>query len=522
MIETPSDTAGSGDHSVSRPCHLFLAALFLFLIPIRSWSEQGKASDVLIYGGSFSAIAAVQALHHAAPEAKIVLIVPQDRLGEIGTVGAQNYWDARQHPDTYAKGTFKTLFDRFGPGYDPREMANHLSQRIAGLGNLTIHFGYDISGIDHAKGLIERVKIRKLERTTEGFSCFSTHEPEIVFTSRIYIDASFNGRLLRLSGFTGIIGRNDYTDETRQQAATLMFRIMDLDVAKAVASKRWKAQLDFDGTRLIYGGWGMDSIKEIAAFNRKYQDRYKLKEMNIAGNGKAGYWVNALLAYNVDATKERKDLGTDWYPKNTFLEIDEAYPKAKALLLSGEVEQTLRAMKGFEQVRIVDVADILYIRESIHSSKKSQPSEGDFAVTAKMLIGAGKTRNDGFDRESYPTRIGMAFYGMDSNGYLASDPWKAKENAIHYAGPKHPVFVPFETLLNPGVRNVLACGYGANISSIAWFAMRVLPNQMVLGDAAGMAAAKCLKTNKFPLEFSLDEIREIQDGLRTFGAALDK
>lgn len=493
---------------------MFLSLLLwtCFLSPLLAKEVPENEVEVLIYGGSFSGVAAARAILHERPETRILIVVPQSRLGEIGTVAAQNYWDARERPETYVRGTFKVLFDRFGRGYAPEEMAGFLASLLASHPTIHIRYDSDIAGIRATGGRIESV----------GIQAFSPDEPIATVTAKLWIDASFNGRLLRLAQFTGVTGRNDFTDETRQQAATLMFRITGLDVERAVASKRWKARRDKDGTRLVYGGWGMDSIEGIAAFNRKHVGKYKLKAMNIAGDAKRGYWLNTLLVYNVDGTKERRDRGTALYPQNPYAEVDEAFAETRAFVLGGEVERALRSLEGFEQAKVVDTAEMLYIRETIHSSLKANPTENDFALTAKMLIGAGASEGDGLDREAFPTRIGLGFYGMDSNGYLASDPWKARENAIHYAGPKHPVFVPFGTLLNPALANVLVCGYGANISSIAWFAMRVLPNQMVLGDAAGMAAAHSLRTKRLPAEFSLTDIQAIQEGLRRFGAVLEK
>src|SRR5690349_10387148 len=63
------------------------------------------AYDVLVYGGSFAGFAAIRTLKRAQPEARVLWVVPQDRLGEIGTVGGQCFWDMFQGRDGYYGGT---------------------------------------------------------------------------------------------------------------------------------------------------------------------------------------------------------------------------------------------------------------------------------------------------------------------------------------------------------------------------------------------------------------------------------
>ncbi len=77
-------------------------------------------------------------------------------------------------------------------------------------------------------------------------------------------------------------------------------------------------------------------------------------------------------------------------------------------------------------------------------------------------------------------------------------------------------------LITEAAENLLIPGYGTGTASLAWAAIRVLPNLTVLGDAAGAAAALSVEKNIPPLRFEEAEIVALQDILRGMGAILDK
>ncbi|MGE5329778.1 MAG: FAD-dependent oxidoreductase [Deltaproteobacteria bacterium] len=483
-----------------------------------------KSYDIIIYGGSFSAFAAIKTITNQNPGLKVLMVVPQDKLGEIGTSAAQNFWDIMSGSRDYAKGTFKTLFNKFGQGYDPEEMAQYLMNETKKYKNLEIAFEHDVSDVITENSLIKEITVNKIQKNDKGFYVFQK-DNAFLAKAKVFIDASCTGRLLRLGGFTGITGRNDYTPETRQQAVTLMFKIKGIDVDKMIKTKKWRAYADKDGTRLIWGGWGINSYKKIAAFNNKYENVYKIKSANLAEDKNGAYWANMLIMYNVDATKEYKDFGTENYPQNSYLSIEEGYLKLKEMIISNEFKEAISSFPGLENVKISGAADMLYIRESVHSSLKLNPGLNDFALTSGEAGSAGKSKNDGADKNNYKNRIGMGFYFMDSNGYFTKDAKDKYIGILHKNSslkPRNPVYVPYEAMLNPAMKNVLICGYGANISSIAWCEMRVLPNQMVLGDASGMAACTAIQKKKNPAELSAQDISEVQKNLKAYGALIDK
>ncbi len=72
------------------------------------------------------------------------------------------------------------------------------------------------------------------------------------------------------------------------------------------------------------------------------------------------------------------------------------------------------------------------------------------------------------------------------------------------------------------VYNLLIPGYAASISSLGWSEARVIPNQCVLGDAAGVAAAYAVTNGKMPLQFGASDINAIRNTLTKGNTAVEK
>lgn len=507
-----------------------LLALLSFDGP-RSWVQRllrsAEASepliqyDVVIYGGSFSGYAAARSLHRQNPGLRLLMVVPQRKLGEIGTVAAQNFWDLRGYRKDWIAGTFDELFEFQNRGYDPDAMATFMEETLRFNPLFEVKYQTDLVSSTVQEGEVREVAIRALSRADTGEESWDPLAPTIRVQARVFIDASYNARLLRLSGFLGVTGRDDYAQSTEQQAVTLMFEVEGLDFEAATKSGDFEWAFDKDGSRLLWGGQP-NTHPATWKFNATRKEEFRIKPMNIAEGSQDRWWINTILMYGVDATKELKDEGTYRYPRNELMSVDEGYAKARKMVESDEFLTALRDFPGFASARISRIADMLYIRESVHSSLYPKPGYFGFAVRADHLTRAGRDQYTGTDSENYKTRIGLAFYQMDTQGYLDKDPWEEHFEDQTRVNPKFPAYIPYEALLNPNLRNVLVCGYGLNASSIAWYALRVLPNQMVMGDAAGMAAETAISRRLDPSDFGDDEIFEVQRHLREMGAILEK
>lgn len=487
-------------------------------------SAQSKSYDVVVYGGSVSGYSALISLAKVRPQTKALLIVPQSRMGEIAAVAAQNFWDVLPSRNRYVGGTMARLYARTGHGYDPQLLSQILLADLRKNKNLEIVFRQDLEGVEVQEGRVVAVRLRGLTPDARGIDRFAKGEA-VRIAGRVFVDASYNGRLLRLGGFTGITGRQDLDPtSTRQQAVTLMYAVTGIDPKAATRKGLFKVLKDEDGGRSIYGGEPFPAPYQKEFSERLFLNRFRFKGPNIAEGKRGQWWINGLIMYGVDGTKELKDEGTARFPRNDLISVDEAYLQKKAMVRSPEHMKALRGYPGFGKAQVVDQADMLYVRETVHSSLKPNPTPDDFAMTNADFANAGTGPDNGRDRRHHARRIGLAYYLMDSQGYymLGQDPLAPRIHRMAAWRPENPAYVPYDVMLNPAFENVLICGYGVNASSVAWYPLRVLPNLTMIGDAAGVSAGLALEWGRAPSRFDNAQVARVRERLKALGAKLDK
>jgi hypothetical protein len=356
---------------------------------------------------------------------------------------------------------------------------------------------------------------------------FDPSDPGKRVTARLFVDASETGRLVRLSGHhVGTVGREDQNPDQLQMAATLMFKMKGIDARAAVVDYRLQGRLMSDkGSFQLWAGHEMNVHPSFIRYNED-SAHFKLKPYNAGEDGYSGlgverskeieYWMNMLLIYNVDARKAIKDIGSDRYPQDG----DGIDPETARRLAIEEIKRPefialLRQLRGLESAELVMengepvVGEILYLRESIHTA---DVADRENRIYRFALDKEGVT---GGDAKYYAHRIGLGYYPFDSNSYKKGEPLS---NPL----AQNPWYIPYEVLLHPRLTNVLIPGYAANMDSFAWTAMRVYPNLIVLGDAAGVAAGLALQ-GKFRIHGpSEQQIALLQQTLVAYKAILDK
>ena len=341
----------------------------------------------------------------------------------------------------------------------------------------------------------------------------------------------------------------------RQQAATLMFKV------KGVKPGVYPDMI-FRQERGTWGAYGGSEVyindPVVTGFNDQYGPLgFALKPLNVAQDGPDSpeWWVNALLVFNVDGRANARDRWHDTFPGDLVpgaLDTDTAWQRARQMLANPDFLRALRRFAGFEEAEVVRdgqgrpvTGGMLYLRETIHSvmdPREAGPGTEDrnYALTAMAVHGAGPGPDTGSDAGNYVNRIGLGFYWQDINAYHFADmqgaggryrwpvtPHLRPDYPLTGPGPRawpqNPVYLPFNTLLSRPVSNLLIPGYAASISSLAWAALRVLPNQCVLGDAAGVAAAYALQQGRDPGSFTGADVAAVREILvQRFGARVDK
>lgn len=434
-------------------------------------------------------------------------------------------------------------------------------------GRIKIHYAYDITGIGWEASHITEVRLCHIKRDDEGIVQWDTEgsDSKLTITGDVFIDASESGRLTRLSNFGGTVGRYDWpadkldSDErgssgkARQQVASLMFKVTGFDMTDLredleVANQHENGVCSATGGKDAY----KDKNRKIYQFNEKYGPKgFAIKPFNMAEDGpqpgvedkNKEWWVNAFLVFNVDGRAYNRDLTGDTknhFPKDMrsdYKTVDDAWRDARRIINSSEFEEAIRDFPGFRDATVVKengmpvVGNVLYLRETIHSALSSSARANDtensnYALRATDFLEAGTA-----DNRNYAKRMGLNAYWIDVNAYKFED---LKPNGS-YAWPVtefvrsdvaipdlSPTYVPYGAIATNFVLNLLIPGYATGVASLGWAAARTIPNQCVLGDAAGVAAAYAVNNNIDPLNFGSADITAIQNTLKNSGALLEK
>ena len=494
----------------------------------------------------------------------------------------QRNWSRHGLPDVHpAQGTYAWWSDNGKHQfYGVKNLADTMKQDLAKYGSMiSYYYGYDITSVSWGNGKISSVNLKQIKRdASTGIVVWENTTATVKGT--VFIDASDSGRLTRLSNFGGTVGRYDFPahaldaseksspGQGRQQVATLMFKVTGIDTSVREIDLSGKSP---DGMRDVFvvptakeehkearGNGGKYAYKNnttIVNFNNKYGPQgFVLKPFNAAQDGEnsAEWWVNMLLLFNVDGRANNRDKGTSIFPadmRSDYKTADDAWVAGRKMLENPEFLSAMRCFPGFQSAKLVMDSDgkpavgkILYLRETIHAAQSSSArangtENSNYGLHAMDCWDAGASSSEKTDKRNYKKRIGLNYYYSDINGYKFEDLKDANGKYIWFdevgqkirsdigvtdETPKNPVYVPYDALATNFVYNLLIPGYAVGASSFAWAEIRVLPNQCVLGDAAGVAAAYAVKNAKDPLNFSQTDIASIQTLLKNSNALLEK
>jgi hypothetical protein len=508
---------------------------------------------IVVYGGELAGVAAaLTAARRAATGTEVVLIYPEGAPGGAATVGSYSWWERRlwQHGERRADpqgGSFSAWLDEVGPVYSPGAFAARLEDELteAGVRLLPAHELEAVIPAGTAAGSRGRSRSRKARTGPVPALAAIRVRPVVVgdgapalaeqgaqeIEGDVFIDGSATGRLARLSGVPLSIGRADWNPDARQMAATLVVAVENVDW-DALPSARdaqdrpvWGTAVEEspDGPHRVFWGGSVTAANDpvLQAFAQTHP-HFRIGALRGWEEARGIFWLAALLCYNVDGRRRAYDAGTERELDPVPLmsrDLDTAYREARELAASSDTLGALRRFPGLGQVRFVEAGglprcgDVLVLRETVHSLG---PGADGFAVRVEDVTGAGTGSHDGLDQRHYPRRIGLGFYWLENMGYTHGEVLRTT------AAATNPVFLPLEAVLVPPVANLLVPGYAARIESRAWWALRTAPNQCVLGDAAGAAAAYSLREGVPLLRFGPPEMAALQAWLREEGAILDK
>lgn len=298
----------------------------------------------------------------------------------------------------------------------------------------------------------------------------------------IYIDATGDADLAVKCGVQYQKGR---PGDNISQPMTMMLRVGNVDIKKIKANVlknpenfcMINSQKEIiEAKRLSVNGF----LSEIKTAKQKGEitferDRVLFFETNTPGE----VIVNMTRVLNADATNP-EDL--------TMAEIE---GRRQAWQLFSFLKKYI---PGFENAIFISTGPCIGIRES-------RKIKGEYVLTAEDLIECRRFE-DVIAKGSYPVDI----HSPDGAGMQYM---KLKEGTDYD--------ISFRSLYAQEVDNLLVCGRCISSTHEANAAIRVSPIAMATGQAAGTAAALCVKKNVIPKNL---DVQELQNLLRSNGVIL--
>ncbi|HUV04291.1 MAG TPA: FAD-dependent oxidoreductase [Armatimonadota bacterium] len=429
--------------------------------------------DVIVAGGGVAGIAA--AVSSARLGARTLLVERYGFLGGLGTAGLVNPFmsSCTSTGKPLVGGCFAEICERMGGtggmlgrAFDPEAMKFHAQEMVLEAGSgLLLHSW--VVGARMAGSSIVGVEVL----TKSG-----SREVE----ANVVVDATGDADIAAMACAPYELGS---PEDGMTQAMTLMFTVGGVYIGKALAYAKQnpdqmrfpKPASDADIERMLEGAVGIAGFyKEVEEARSKGefplpQDMVFFISLPTPGQ----VVVNTTHIGGVDGTSS-EDL--------TRAEVE---GRRQVMVL---MKFFRKYIPGFEAASLLQTATQVGVRET-------RRVMGEYVFSAED-IEAGKKFPDAVLRSAYPVDI----HPPVGKGYSRED--DGKSPATPPRGDWYEV--PYRCLVPLDVDNILVAGRCISATHEGQSALRIMPNCMALGQAAGAAAALCAEKGMSPR--SLDTV----------------
>ncbi|MCL6518548.1 MAG: FAD-dependent oxidoreductase [Armatimonadetes bacterium] len=433
--------------------------------------------DVIVAGGGVAGIAA--AVCSSRIGVKTLLIERYGFLGGLGTAGLVNPFmsSCTSRGEQLVGGFFKEICDRmadmggmFGRAFDPEAMKFVAQEMLLESGgHLLLHSW--ITGV------------RVVGKRVIGVEVL-TKSGMINLDGAVTIDATGDGDVSAMAGAPFEMGSPEHG---MTQAMTLMFTIGGVDIRKALVYAKDnpdqmrfpKPQTDADVERLLKTSVGVAGFyKEVDEARSKGEFPLPQDMVFFIALPTPGHVVvNTTHIGGLDGTRSED-------------------------LTQAEIEgrrQTMALMKffrnyvpGFENAYLVQTATQIGVRET-------RRILGEYVFTAEDVV-TGRKFPDSVLRSAYPVDI----HRPTGIGYSRADDGKP----TNAPPPGDWYEVPYRCLVPREIENLLVAGRCLSATHEGQGAVRIMPNCMALGQAAGVAAALCVREDVTPRKLDYKLLRD--------------
>lgn len=451
-----------------------------FLAGAKTAVKESYRCDILVVGGGPSGVCA--AISAARLGAKVMLVDSGNCLGGMGTKGLV--------------GPFMTCYDAKGEEMIIRGLFEEVVDRLVAIG-----------GALHPSGI--RQKTEFTAWISEGHDHVTPFDPELlkvvydhmckeagvkvlynsVFAhpvmkgdaicgavlltpsgleaaeAKMVIDATGDGTVAFRAGAPCVFGD---PESGRVQPSSLFFRMNNIDTDRLIA----EVEPHLPEFRRVNGvsyrclHWRVTEAEAAGEWD------LARKSVNIWRSVEKDQWVvNCTRIHGVDATDAENLSAAEEEGRRQVQELMHFFRKY---------------VPGCEKATLMGTGSVMGIRESRHV-------HGDFVLPVQDLI-------DGVIPED---NILLSANSIDVHGAMGGP-----AGGLYMPIKKDKYGIPYRVLLPAGVKNLLLTGRCVSADSAAAGAIRVMPPAMALGQAAGTAAALCLKDGVQPEKLDYGELRD--------------
>ena len=398
------------------------------------------------------------------------------------TRGWLNSLDMNYGPDgkILNKGIFEEFFKQIeGDSFDVTTAANVFHDMVNKEKNLDV-----LPSAKEVTPVVEQAVVR-------GVRVILKDQPHKEIRANRVIDATQDGDLAAAAGIPFTYGQEDYGNQGKVMAVTLVFKLegiskadwlrmmLELNVKRAMAIITNNTAHKVSGAN-FESAWGFDAVMQ--GF-RSQTPEVAMRGLNMGRQRDGSVLINALQVYGIDGLNPEDRQRAQELAKKELPNI---------------VAYIREHIPGFEEAQLAGTAPELYVRETRH------------------MVGLYRlTVDDVLENRDFPDRIAFGSYPIDIQ---ATDP-NFRGNVIGFPTV---YAVPFRSIVPQRVENLLVVGKAASFDSLAHGSARVIPIGMATGQAAGVAADLSIEKNKdfqaMAQEAAL--LGELQQRLEQQGVAL--